>query len=71
MQKSLLAASLAAILVFWGFALGDDGPVGKRPYEMDWAGRNEPPLPALVDFENLDGWTVACDQAVATLESSS
>ncbi len=29
MQKSLLAASLAAILVFWGFALGDEGPVGK------------------------------------------
>lgn len=70
MRKSLLAASLAMILCFWGLAPGDEGPVGKRPYEMDWAGRNEPPRPALVDFENLDGWTVACQQAAATLSRS-
>ncbi|MDD4785719.1 MAG: hypothetical protein PHO07_00985 [Pirellulales bacterium] len=70
MRKSLLAASLALILCFWGLAPGDEGPVGKRPYEMDWAGRNEPPRPALVDFENLDGWTVACQQAAATLSRS-
>ncbi len=32
--------------------------VGKRPYEMDWAGRTQDANPAVVDFENLDGWTV-------------
>ena len=31
-----------------------------RPYEMDWAGRTQPEHPQLVDFEDLEGWTVAC-----------
>ncbi|MCR4411136.1 MAG: hypothetical protein NUV77_01775, partial [Thermoguttaceae bacterium] len=40
-------------------------PVGKRPYEMDWANRTEDDHPALIDFENLDGWTVECRDAEA------
>lgn len=33
--------------------------VGERPYEMVWANRKEEREP-LVDFENLEGWTVEC-----------
>ena len=41
--------------------------VGKRPYEMDWANRLQDDNPPLVDFENLDGWTVKTENAVASL----
>ena len=34
------------------------GRVGKRPYELDWAGRDRPAHPQLVDFEDLTGWQV-------------
>ena len=44
--------------------------IGVRPYEMDWAGRTEEVRPALVDFENLDGWTVETVGAFATFEPS-
>ncbi len=44
--------------------------IGVRPYEMDWAGRTEEVRPALVDFENLDGWTVETVGAVASFERS-
>ncbi|NMC21688.1 MAG: hypothetical protein GYA33_14855, partial [Thermogutta sp.] len=40
--------------------------VGVRPYEMDWAGRTQDDHPALVDFEDLDGWTVDCNDAEAS-----
>ena len=44
--------------------------IGVRPYEMDWAGRTEEARQALVDFENLDGWTVEAVGSVATFEPS-
>lgn len=44
--------------------------VGKRPYEMDWAQRYEDPRPPLVDFENLDGWTLESQDAVASFGRS-
>ncbi|MBN1443808.1 MAG: hypothetical protein JXA90_13945, partial [Planctomycetes bacterium] len=45
-------------------------PAGERPYEMVWAGREEA-RPPLVDFEDLEGWTVELHgKAVATLERS-
>ena len=47
-----------------------DEPVGKRPYEMVWADRTEDTRPALVDFEDLKGWTVECKDAVATFTAS-
>ena len=45
-------------------------PVGQRPYEMVWANRTEDDHPPLVDFENLDGWSVEAHNAVATLVRS-
>ena len=47
-----------------------DEPVGKRPYEMVWANRTEDNHPALVDFENLDGWTAAGADSQAQLTRS-
>ncbi|MBT3375538.1 MAG: hypothetical protein HN742_04555 [Lentisphaerae bacterium] len=44
--------------------------IGKRPYELDWAGRMEDDHPHLVDFENLVGWTTDVESAVATFERS-
>ncbi len=45
--------------------------VGKRPYELDWAGRSQPNHPQLVDFEDLTGWRVRCrDGAQARLYRS-
>jgi len=42
-----------------------DEPVGQRPYEMVWVNRTEDTRPALVDFENLDGWTADGEDAAA------
>ena len=44
--------------------------VGERPYEMVWANRTEDDYPPLIDFENLDGWTVKAQNAVAKLTLS-
>jgi len=44
--------------------------VGARPYEMVWANRLYDTRPPLIDFENLDGWSVRCDQAEAAFERS-
>ncbi|NCO39205.1 MAG: hypothetical protein COZ06_28280 [Armatimonadetes bacterium CG_4_10_14_3_um_filter_66_18] len=44
----------------------EEETVGKRPYEMDWANRNQDDHPPLIDFENLDGWTVETKQSEAT-----
>lgn len=45
-------------------------PVGERPYEMVWAGRYKDDHPALVDFEDLTGWTVECTNAQASFRMS-
>jgi len=39
-------------------------PEGKRPYEMDWAGRTEDTRLPLTGFEDLSGWTVECSKGV-------
>ena len=57
---SRLASMLLAFLAAWCVAAWGDEPVGQRPYEMVWANRTADTRPPLVDFENLDGWTVAC-----------
>lgn len=44
--------------------------VGKRPYELDWAGRTHDHCPPLVDFEDLTGWRVETRDAVASFERS-
>ncbi|MFH1267689.1 MAG: hypothetical protein ABIK89_18390, partial [Planctomycetota bacterium] len=64
------ASSLClAPLLLPALAIGAE-PVGQRPYEMVWAGRTEDTHPALVDFENIEGWTVECEQAEATFTRS-
>ena len=42
--------------------------VGERPYEMVWANRTQDDHPALVDFEDLTGWTVGGQDSIATFE---
>jgi hypothetical protein len=42
--------------------------VGRRPYELDWAGRLADDGPPLVDFEEPAGWHVECEDALATFE---
>ncbi len=51
-------------------ALEADEPVGDRPYELVWADRTEDTRPALVDFEDIAGWTVECSDALASFEAS-
>ena len=52
----------------WPAVAGE--PIGQRPYEMDWANRREDARPALVDFEDLQGWTVECVDAEASFARS-
>ncbi len=57
--------ALVAAGLFVPLARAQEEVVGQRPYEMEWAGRTEDVRPALVDFENLDGWTVETQEAEA------
>jgi len=64
----MLALMIATVFVT---AMGQQAEaVGKRPYEMVWANRTQDDHPPLVDFENLDGWQVVAENAVATFERS-
>lgn len=59
------------IVILAGIVIGQqcaaqEEKVGKRPYELDWAGRFEDDHPPLVDFEDLTGWTVETKDAEAT-----
>jgi len=53
---------LIPLITSGAFAQGEE-PIGKRPYEMDWAGRTDDVNPQLVDFEDLTGWTVEGENA--------
>ncbi|MDW8079989.1 MAG: hypothetical protein RMJ16_14005 [Thermoguttaceae bacterium] len=64
----LLGAGLLPTVSFSGQS--EEEPVGKRPYEMDWANRYEDTRAPLVDFEDLAGWTVECRDAEASWERS-
>lgn len=44
--------------------------VGVRPYELDWAGRVTDANPALVDFEDLAGWSLQTKSAEASFSRS-
>ena len=63
------ARIIASLLILSSLVLSaraeEQEPVGKRPYEMVWADRTEDTRKPLVDFENLDGWTVKCEQSDA------
>jgi hypothetical protein len=51
-------------------ASDQDAPVGRRPYEMDWAGRTEDTRPPTVDFESPEPWEVEVQDAVARFSRS-
>ncbi len=55
-----------ALCLLMSVAACAEESVGVRPYEMDWAGRMEDDHPALIDFEDLDGWSVQCSDAEAS-----
>lgn len=59
----LLAIPLCLLMSADAFA---EEMVGSRPYEMDWAERMEDDHPALIDFEDLEGWSVTCSDAEAS-----
>ncbi len=44
--------------------------IGQRPYEMVWANRVTDTRTPLIDFENLDGWTVSRNDAVSDFSRS-
>ncbi len=61
--------SFAIVLLFGSSSLVcAEETVGARPYELDWAGRDQDDHPPLVDFEELSGWTVETRNAEARFE---
>ena len=66
-MTAMLTALLATTsMLMPGANAGEEETVGKRPYEMDWANRNQDDHPPLLDFEDLDGWKVETKQSEAT-----
>lgn len=59
-----------SMLILAGSVLYAADTVGKRPYELDWAGRFQDAYPALVDFENDEPWIVETSDAVASFSRS-
>lgn len=57
-----------AILGFNDGVRGEE--VGKRPYEMEWVGRQVDDHPPLIDFEDLSGWRVETSNAVASFSQT-
>jgi len=67
-RLSRAAAAMAGWLAVLLMSLPAEGEetLGRRPYEMVWAGRTEDTRPPLLDFEDLKGWTIECRDAEAT-----
>ena len=65
-----LARPCCVLCLVGATALGAEEIVGRRPYEMDWAGRTDDTRPPQVDFENLEGWTIEFQDAVADFKRS-
>ena len=62
---------LTGLCLFVVFTTGAPGQTrGEHPYEMVWADRTQDARPPLIDFEELSGWTVSCDQAAASIAVS-
>ncbi len=71
MARQPISLSLVLILAS-SMALAEtaEDKVGQRPYEIVWAERTADDHSALIDFENLEGWTVECVDAEATFTQS-
>ncbi len=67
-MKSNIVLVSAAVFFPSMMCLCVDEIVGRRPYEMEWAGRTKDSRAPLIDFENLTGWTVECSNTVASFE---
>lgn len=65
---SLLLPTLVVLLCLTSLPVCAEEAVGKRPYEMDWAGRTQPQHVPAVDFESLEGWSADAKDAVASFE---
>ena len=68
MNRTILLLSAIVLLVC--NTTRSEEPIGRRPYEMDWAKRTTDTRQPLVDFENLDGWTVERVDSEATWQRS-
>ena len=61
---------LVVVACLLPFSSVQSSEIGKRPYELDWANRVSDTRAPLIDFENLDGWTVAQTGAVSEFSLS-
>lgn len=67
MTCTRLSIILLLIVLAAALALAQtEEKVGKRPYELDWAGRTQDDHPPLVNFEDLTGWWVQGQASEAT-----
>ncbi len=68
--RLVVFAILFAVIPFSWLNNAAGQQVGRRPYEMEWAGRTEDTRTPTEDFEQLDGWTVECRDAIANFGPS-
>lgn len=59
-----------SMMILAGAVLHAADSVGKRPYELDWAGRMADAHPAIVDFERDEPWVVETSDAIASFSRS-
>ena len=73
-QKAMAycVAAVAVVIAAEALTRAEEGaaPKGLRPYELEWAKRQQDTRPPLVDFEHLDGWTVQSEVGQADLTLS-
>ncbi|HQL88150.1 MAG TPA: hypothetical protein PLH67_11085, partial [Lentisphaeria bacterium] len=65
-----MKAFILSMMILAGAVLHGADTVGKRPYELDWAGRFEDTHTPLVDFERDEAWVVETSDAVASFTRS-
>ncbi|MCD6359882.1 MAG: hypothetical protein J7M38_03390, partial [Armatimonadetes bacterium] len=61
---------LVTLMLAAGLVQAQDEVVGRRPYELDWAGRTEDDHPPLIDFEQMGQWRVETENSVAAFTQS-
>ncbi len=69
-RNPLSACVVFCVFLFLAISGRAEERIGQRPYEMVWAGRVEDTRPPLLDFEDLQGWTVENKEAEATWSRS-
>ena len=72
-RDSPMHVYLSRMIACWSIlaaVVSGEGPVGQRPYEMQWAGRTSDTHQALIDFEDLALWQTRCRDADAEFSRS-